>query len=161
MPVSDDLSSGRVEAGWRGRDTAGRYETWQHALFSLLRLSRVGTPRAAGAISRAVPLLLVPCTREISIHHSQSSQSIFIYDREIGAKISVSVSISRFLRHENLLYTVPLCWFWGPGIAVLWSCQRIDVCDSVRLLYLLTYLDFDTSGAAIQLPSIRATGTPH
>ena len=29
---------------------------------------------------------------------------------------------------------------WGPGIAVLWSCQRIDVCDSVRLLYLLTYL---------------------
>ena len=28
---------------------------------------------------------------------------------------------------------------WGPGIAVLWSCQRIDVCDSVRLLYLLTY----------------------
>ena len=58
-------------------------------------------------------------------------------------------------------YTVPLCWVWGPGIAVLWSCQRIDVCDSVRLLYLLTYLDFDTSGAAIQLPSIRATGTPH
>ena len=36
-------------------------------------------------------------------------------------------------------YTVPLCWVWGPGIAVLWSCQRIDVCDSVRLLYLLTY----------------------
>ncbi len=35
-------------------------------------------------------------------------------------------------------YTVPLCWVWGPGIAVLWSCQRIDVCDSVRLLYLLT-----------------------
>ena len=34
-------------------------------------------------------------------------------------------------------YTVPLCWVWGPGIAVLWSCQRIDVCDSVRLLYLL------------------------
>ena len=29
---------------------------------------------------------------------------------------------------------------WGPGIAVLWSCQRIDVCDSVRLLYLLTYV---------------------
>ena len=35
-------------------------------------------------------------------------------------------------------YTVPLCWVWGPGIAVLWSCQRIVVCDSVRLLYLLT-----------------------
>ena len=33
-----------------------------------------------------------------------------------------------------------MCWVWGPGIAVLWSCQRIDVCDSVRLLYLLTYL---------------------
>ena len=29
---------------------------------------------------------------------------------------------------------------WGPSIAVLWSCQGIDVCDSVRLLYLLTYL---------------------
>ena len=37
-------------------------------------------------------------------HHSQSSQSISIYDREIGAKISVSISISRFLRLENLLY---------------------------------------------------------
>ena len=35
-------------------------------------------------------------TGSISIHHSQSSQSISIYDREIGAKISVSVSISRF-----------------------------------------------------------------
>ena len=22
-------------------------------------------------------------------------------------------------------YTVPLCWVWGPGIAVLWSCQRV------------------------------------
>ena len=20
-------------------------------------------------------------------------------------------------------YTVPLCWVWGPSIAVLWSCQ--------------------------------------
>ena len=40
-----------------------------------------------------------------SIHHSQSSQSISIYDRGIGAKISVSISISRFLRLENLLYT--------------------------------------------------------
>ena len=42
-----------------------------------------------------------------SIHHSQSSQSISIYDRGnwgIGAKISVSISISRFLRLENLLY---------------------------------------------------------
>ena len=38
------------------------------------------------------------------IHHSQSSQSISIYDREIGAKISVSVSISRFLRLDNVLF---------------------------------------------------------
>ena len=38
-----------------------------------------------------------------SIHHSQSSQSISIYDRGIGAKISVSISISRFLRLENLV----------------------------------------------------------
>ena len=43
-------------------------------------------------------------TQSISIHHSQSSQSIPIYDREIGAKISVSVSISRFLRLHTLLY---------------------------------------------------------
>ena len=45
-------------------------------------------------------------TKSISIHHSQSSQSISIYDREIGAKISVSVSISRFLRQDILLYGV-------------------------------------------------------
>ena len=43
-------------------------------------------------------------------------------------------------------YTVPLCWVWGPGIAVLWSCQKIDVCDSVRLLYLLTYLHYKDLG---------------
>ena len=55
-------------------------------------------PRALYTLSTA---LLI---KSISIHHSQSSQSISIYDREIGAKISVSVSISRFLRHENLLY---------------------------------------------------------
>ena len=36
---------------------------------------------------------------------SESSQSISIYDRGIGAKNSVSISISRFLRLENLLYT--------------------------------------------------------
>ena len=48
-------------------------------------------------------------TQSISIHHSQSSQSISIYDREIGAKISVSVSISRFLRLENLLYYACTC----------------------------------------------------
>ena len=36
-------------------------------------------------------------------------QSISIYDREIGAKISVSVSISRFLSVDNVLYLrIPL-----------------------------------------------------
>ena len=45
-----------------------------------------------------------------------------------------------FGAYSSSPYTVPLCWVWGPGIAVLWSCQRIVVCDSVRLLYLLTYL---------------------
>ena len=50
-------------------------------------------------------------------------------------------------------YTVPLCWVWGPGIAVLWSCQRIDVCDSVRLLYLLTYLPTDARLTASCEPS--------
>ena len=28
-------------------------------------------------------------------------------------------------------YTVPLCWVWGPGIAVLWSCQRVLRCVTV------------------------------
>ena len=28
-------------------------------------------------------------------------------------------------------YTVPLCWVWGPGIAVLWSCQRVVRCVTV------------------------------
>ena len=37
-------------------------------------------------------------------------------------------------------YTVPLCWVWGPGIAVLWRLSGDRrVFDSVRLLYLLTY----------------------
>ena len=40
---------------------------------------------------------------------SESSQSISIYDRGIGAKNSVSISISRFLRLENLLYIVRFC----------------------------------------------------
>jgi hypothetical protein len=31
--------------------------------------------------------------------------------------------------------TVPLCWVWGPGIAVLWSCHEgvVRMCDSVSL----------------------------
>ena len=46
-----------------------------------------------------------------------------------------------FGAYSSSPYTVPLCWVWGPGIAVLWSCQRIVVCDSVRLLYTyFTYL---------------------
>ena len=28
-------------------------------------------------------------------------------------------------------YTVPWCWVWGPGIAVLWSCQRVVRCVTV------------------------------
>ena len=38
-------------------------------------------------------------------------------------------------------YTVPLCWVWGPGIAVLWSCQRVVRCVTVSacFTYLLTY----------------------
>ena len=36
-------------------------------------------------------------------------------------------------------YTVPLCWVWGPGIAVLRSCHEESVCDSVRLLYFTYY----------------------
>ena len=57
-----------------------------------------------GRFARAFIYSLSLSLQSISIHHSQSSQSIFIYDREIGAKISVSISISRFLRLENLLY---------------------------------------------------------
>jgi hypothetical protein len=38
-------------------------------------------------------------------------------------------------------YTVSLCWVWGPSIAVLWSCQRIEMCVTVFAFftYLLTY----------------------
>jgi hypothetical protein len=32
-------------------------------------------------------------------------------------------------------YTVPLCWVWGPGIAVLWSCH-----DCYRLTTKHSYL---------------------
>ena len=35
-------------------------------------------------------------------------------------------------------YTVPLCWVWGPGIAVLWSCQRVVRCVTVSACF--TYL---------------------
>ena len=36
------------------------------------------------------------------------------------------------------VYTVPLCWVWGPSIAVLWSCQRIEMCVTVFAFF--TYL---------------------
>ena len=37
-------------------------------------------------------------------------------------------------------YTVPLCWVWGPGIAVLRSCHE-EMCVTVFAFftYLLTY----------------------
>ena len=100
-----------------GRDTAGRHvfnetdnETWPHALFSL-RLSGRQAAR-----SRAVPLT-VPCTRLRRLsytpqlfHHSQNSQSIYIYDREIGGKnqcLGFYFSVSKARK-----YTVP---YPNPG----------------------------------------------
>ena len=41
-------------------------------------------------------------------------------------------------------YTVPLCWVWGPSIAVLWSCQRIEMCVTVFAFF--TYLLLTTRG---------------
>jgi len=38
---------------------------------------------------------------------------------------------SRFWAFSSSPYTVPLCWVWGPGIAVLWSCQRVVRCVTV------------------------------
>ena len=48
---------------------------------------------------------------------SESSQSISIYDRGIGAKNSVSISISRFLKLENLLYTCVTRPVSGAGLS--------------------------------------------
>ena len=75
-------------------------------------LGRVG--RFARAFTYTVHSLYLYSRFLYSIHHSQSSQSVSIYDREIGAKISVSISISRFLRLETLLY--PVCIF----VALAW-----------------------------------------
>ena len=38
-------------------------------------------------------------------------------------------------------YTTPLCWVWGPGMVVLWSCQRVVGCVTVSacFTYLLTW----------------------
>ena len=93
------LSSGRWAraccGGWETRQIDTRHGHTLSSLFSLLRLS--GPHR--GAISSTTALAVPPsAVDEISIHHSHSSQSISIYDRENRAKISVSVSISRFLR---------------------------------------------------------------
>ena len=38
---------------------------------------------------------------------------------------------------------VPLCWVWGIGIAVLWSCQRVVRCVTVSAYF--TYLLFTCS----------------
>ena len=39
-------------------------------------------------------------------------------------------------------YAPCLCWVWEPGIAVLWSCQRVVRCVTVfaGFTYLLIYL---------------------
>ena len=66
-------------------------------------LGRVGRFARAFSFTYTVHSLYLYSRFLYSIHHSQSSQSVSIYDREIGAKISVSISISRFLRLENLL----------------------------------------------------------
>ena len=69
-------------------------------------INKLKTLREPHSLSLALYSIYTDSTRSISIHHSQSSQSISIYDREIGAKISVSVSISRFLRLHTLLYVL-------------------------------------------------------
>jgi len=105
MPVSDDLSSGRG-SGWVGGARHGRSirdMATPHTLSSVLSSHFLGC-RDAKRRNLSCRAISAVCTRDFYTHHSQSSQSISIYDREIGAKISVSVSISRFLRHENLLY---------------------------------------------------------
>ena len=66
-----------------------------HIPFSLL-------PLYGGSIEQSISKRL---KYEISTHHPGSSQSVSIYRWEIEAKISVSVSISRFLRLRPLLLT--------------------------------------------------------
>ena len=78
-------------------------------------------------------------TQSISIHHSQSSQSISIYDREIGAKISVSVSISRFLRLEKLLYTPPLSFACDHPLSALHTLRPFKILFKRRHIFSTTY----------------------
>ena len=48
-------------------------------------------------------------------------------------------------------YTVPLCWVWGPGIAVLWSCQRVVRC--------VTEFACFSSSSSREIGGPRRTGT--
>ena len=81
------------------------YRSWYSSgLLCSFVINKLKTLREPHSLSLALYSIYTDSTRSISIHHSQSSQSISIYDREIGAKISVSVSISRFLRLHTLLY---------------------------------------------------------
>ena len=95
---------GGARAGWgETRQVDTRHGHTAHALFrALFSLLRLSGGDANAEQSRAISA--VHERYFYRIHHAQSSQSISIYGRGIGAKISVSVSISRFLRHENLLY---------------------------------------------------------
>lgn len=64
-----------------------------------------------------------------------SSQSVSIYRWEIEAKISVSVSISRFLRLRPLLYVSCVCSL----CAVLWlSCCTTQLLQTSRITSILT-----------------------
>ena len=74
---------------------------------------------------------------------------------------------SRFLSgaFSSSPYTVPLGWVWlgarHRGIVEL--SDRIDVCDSVRLLYLLTYCTMrgtgSTDGSPLVSPARRTSRT--
>ena len=70
---------------------------------------------------------------------------------DLGRNI-VRTSFSFISRKKN---TVPLCWVWGPGIAVLWSCQRVrlEMCDSIRLLFFFFFLHI-TGKKGVQLSKV-------
>ena len=106
--VSDDPSprGGARAVPWAVLGLGGRERT----ICTVHQTLKAGERRAG--FYAPVRMWVSHCSRalytlqSISIHHSerQSSQPISVYDREIGAKISVSVSISRFLRVDNVLY---------------------------------------------------------
>ena len=97
---------GGARAGWGGEtrqvDTRHGHTLSSHFLGCRDAKRRMAQSRLYYRL-RVTVSRATSAVHEISIHHSQSSQSISIYDREIGAKISVSVSISRFLRLHTLL----------------------------------------------------------